>query len=403
MISVSPSAAGPHQLGHRLRVAGERPQLGADDRLCLEQERARRAQRRPEVACERPQVSERLAQLRAQRLDLGQRGVRLAQRLRQLAQRLAQPAILVGEGAEDGVVGVDEARQLVVLAAELLGQQAEVVHGPLDVARAYGELAVEPDRVAPEGLEAPQRVGQLAALSAHRLARAPEQQLQRRPRVAVERRQELVEVHVRQRPVDRDREAVGRLARGACARIDLQHHVVEAGLRAQHRRGVAVERVVGVDLHRHDRPPVHEVDLRQLAHVDPGDLHRLALAGGDGLGGRHLRLVHGELRADARHPAGQRQTLLGEDVAAHDGGDQGERDDRDELLAVLADRAHHGRPPPRALAAAAVAVEPWASDGPVRAVRSGLRCVWQATSVRRGGFVAGQAGRVPRGLAGRLP
>ena len=312
-------------------------------------------------------------------------------------------AILVGEGAEDGVVGVDEARQLVVLAAELLGQQAEVVHGPLDVARASASWRLSRTVLRPRGSK------RRSVLDSSRPC----------PRTASPAPPSSSCSDARVSPSSADRNSSkftfgsvlstgivkpsGASPAARRARIDLQHHVVEAGLRAQHRRGVAVERVVGVDLHRHDRAPVHEVDLRQLAHVDPGDLHRLALAGGDGLGGRHLRLVHGELRADARHPAGQRQTLLGEDVAAHDGGDQGERDDRDELLAVLADRAHHGRPPPRAVAAAAVAVEPWASDGPVRAVRSGLRCVWQATSVRRGGFVAGQAGRVPRGLAGRLP
>ncbi len=77
------------------------------------------------------------------------------------------------------------------------------------------------------------------------------------------------------------------LATGALAvpGIELDEHVLEAGARAQQRRGVGVDQVLVllIDLHLHDRGPVLQRDVADLADLDPGDPDRLALSGRDRL------------------------------------------------------------------------------------------------------------------------
>ena len=103
------------------------------------------------------------------------------------------------------------------------------------------------------------------------------------------------------------------------ARVELDDHVVEAGLGAQQRGGVLVDRrVLAPDLHRHDRAPVDEVDLGDVADVDARHLDRLALARRHRLRGGELGLVVDEVRAHDRDPVGQVEALVGEDVAAHE-------------------------------------------------------------------------------------
>ncbi len=73
----------------------------------------------------------------------------------------------------------------------------------------------------------------------------------------------------------------------AVAGIDLDHHVVEVGLRPQQQAGVGVDQVevFGLDVHADDGVAVFEVDRGDLADLDAGDVDRLALAGRDRLGG----------------------------------------------------------------------------------------------------------------------
>ena len=95
-----------------------------------------------------------------------------------------------------------------------------------------------------------------------------------------------------------------------------------------------------LELERHDRLAVLEPHARDLADLDAGDVDRLALARRDRLGGRELRLDLGEVLAEHREPAGQRQPLVGEDHRRHGERDDDQAEDRQEVDEVLADRRH---------------------------------------------------------------
>ena len=79
---------------------------------------------------------------------------------------------------------------------------------------------------------------------------------------------------------------------GLGAGIERQVHVLEAGLGAQQDGGVLVDRLVLVlDLHLDDRAAVLEGHVADVADLDAGDVHGLALAGHDRLGGLQLALT----------------------------------------------------------------------------------------------------------------
>ena len=144
----------------------------------------------------------------------GEAGPRRPQGRRELAQRFLDRLLLVGEVAEGGVGGGDEALDRGVVAAEFGGQQAEVVDhvGERDVA--FGDGAVELGDVVGEGLEPAEGAGELAAATADPLRAAGDQQLQVALRVAVEGGEESIEVDVRFGP--RERECWRRFRGGPC-------------------------------------------------------------------------------------------------------------------------------------------------------------------------------------------
>ena len=72
-----------------------------------------------------------------------------------------------------------------------------------------------------------------------------------------------------------------------------------------------------LDQHRDDRVAVLELDVGDVADLDAGDVHRLALARGDRLGGRELGLELEAVVAEERDPGRVGLLLLGEDVAGH--------------------------------------------------------------------------------------
>jgi hypothetical protein len=172
---------------------------------------------------------------------------------------------------------------------------------------------------------------------------AGDEQLQVLAGVAVERGEDLVEVDVRQRLADRDDvpllEPWGRLRAG----VELGDHVLQPRLGPQQDRRVAVHPLVlGLDLQRHDRPAVLQLDLGDLADRHSGDVDGLALARRDGLRGRHLGLDDEEVLADDREPPGQRQALVGQDHGRHGERDHEQHDHGDEVAQVLANRGPHG-------------------------------------------------------------
>ena len=176
----------------------------------------------------------------------------------------------------------------------------------LMIAVAQRELLVRLARVAGGRLEAPDGLRQRAAVAPQPLGAVAEQQLQVVARVGVERGEDLVEVHVRQRLRRRDPLALGQLPGLRGARRQLRRHVLEPGLRPQQDRGVAVDRrVLALDLHPDDGPAALEVDARDLADLDAGDVDGLPLTRGDGLGGATARPRprRSPCRAPARRPA----------------------------------------------------------------------------------------------------
>ena len=198
-----------------------------------------------------------------------------------------------------------------------------------------------------------------------------QQQLQEGLGVRVERGEDLVGVDVGLGRGERDRRAL--LDAGAVlgARVDLDHHVVEAGLRAQQQRGVLLDQLglVVVDLHRHLGLAVLEIDRRDVADLDAGDDHRLALARRHGLGRGELGVDLEPLLAEDRDPGRERAGLVAEDDEGGDDAGDDEPDDRQEVAQVLSDRAPHGT--------ATGLGGPSAARGPFRL---GIGFVWQATS-----------------------
>ena len=180
-------------------------------------ERAHAAQRRPERSRARPQRLQRRTELVGQRVRLAEPALRRLERGRQLAQRRAQVGVLARERGEHGVRVLDELGHLVVAGAELPHQQRQVVDDALDVVLARLERAEHLAPVARGRLEAPDRARQRAPVAAQPLAAGAEQDRQVVARVGVHRREDLVEVDVRQRLAHRDRVALVQPARGAAS------------------------------------------------------------------------------------------------------------------------------------------------------------------------------------------
>ena len=279
-------------------------------------------------------------------VGLGERALRRAERRRQLGQRRAEVGLLAGERREHDVRALHELGQLGVLGAQRLHHQREVVDGALEVPAPEGEQLVRPARVARGRLDPADRLGERAAVALQRGRPVAEQQRQVVARVGVQRRQHLVEVDVGQRLRDRDPLALRQLPGRLGARRQLGHHVLQAGLRAQEDGRVAIDRrVLALDLHPHDRLAVLQLDARDLAHLDAGDVHRLALARRDRLRRGELGLDRDDVLAQERHAGRQREPLVGEDHQRHDQRDDQQDDDRHGVTEVLADREAHQRIP----------------------------------------------------------
>ncbi len=180
----------------------------------------------------------------------------------------------------------------------------------------------------------------------------------------------------------------------AASRSDLDHHVVEVGLRPQQHGRVGVDQlhVLGLDVHADDGVAVFEVDRGDLADLDAGDVDRLALPGRDRLGGGELGGDVVEAFADEGDPGRQRGLLLDEDAEHHHDAEQRQHRDRDRVLAAPAGlagqrvaevpaAAHLGFMLGHGLTAAGLGAPAW----PMPALRSGTGLVEQRTSGFSGG------------------
>ena len=146
-------------------------------------------------------------------------------------------------------------------------------------------------------LEAAEQVAQVAAAALQAAAGVGDQQPQVVARVGVERAEDLVRVDVGRRRLDRDRPVLLGHGRVAAARLELDEHVLQAGLGPQQRGRVGVDQVLvlAVDVHPDDRAAVLELDVADVADPHAGDAHGLALAGDHGLRGLELGLEHERL------------------------------------------------------------------------------------------------------------
>ena len=283
-----------------------------------------------------------LAQRRPQHVggdgELAEAATRLRQRAGEQAQRALHVLVLLGEHREHGVRGVDQLRQLLVLAAERFDQQAEVVDRARDVRVADFQLLGEALGLARERVEALERGREGLPVFLEAFARAREQLLQVGACFGVEPGEELVEVDVRRGLGEGDRFAAAQPPGRGRAGVDLDRHVLQPRLGAHQERRVTVEAgVLGGHFHRHRGDPVLQVHARDFADLGAGDRDRLALARRQGLGGLELRLQRVVAAPQHRHPARQLEVLVRQDVSPRGGGDHDHRDDRDERRAVALD------------------------------------------------------------------
>ena len=128
-------------------------------------------------------------------------------------------------------------------------------------------------------------------LPARPCARSVDSSCEVRARVGVERAEDLVDVDVRERVRDRDREARLGDRRRAAARVDSSMNMSFSPVfgRSSARR-VLVDQllVLRVDVHLHDRDAVLQRDAADRADLNAGDAHGLSLARRHRLRGREL-------------------------------------------------------------------------------------------------------------------
>ena len=100
--------------------------------------------------------------------------------------------------------------------------------------------------------------------------------------------------------------------------IDLDRHVLQLRLGAQQHRRVAVDEraYFGVTFIVTIATPLCRSHARDFADLRAGDRDRLALPGRHRLGGLEFGLEREVVAPEHRHPAGQLEILVREDVAA---------------------------------------------------------------------------------------
>src|SRR5205807_6927636 len=174
--------------------ACERTDLIAEDGRRLQRQPARGFVGRLERDRERVQLAKRGSQHGARGGELAESRARLRERARQQVQRALPVRVLLREDLKDGVRGVDELGELLVLAAQRFDQKAEVVDRAGDVGVAYFQLRGDSLALARERVEALQRRPEGPAVFLEAFARTRQQLLQISPRFRVQARQELVEI-----------------------------------------------------------------------------------------------------------------------------------------------------------------------------------------------------------------
>ena len=288
---------------HRPHLAGEGPDLVADRLRRLGEEALAGLEGRVERFRLRDQPDQRRAGGEREGAGAAEPGLDRGQRRRELDQRLLDRLLLVGEVAERRLRAADEAFDVGAAAAELGGQLAEVVDHVGERDPALGDRLVQFGDVADEGLEAAEGAAELLAAVADPFGPAGEQELDVLAGVRVERGEEGVEVGVRFGLGERDVVAGLEMPRSGPG-ADLDGHVVEVRFRPQQQGRVGVDQlhVLRFDVHADLGVAFLERDRGDLADLDAGDHDRLALAGGDRLGGFELTGDVDELFADEGRP-----------------------------------------------------------------------------------------------------
>src|SRR5919106_3630077 len=142
----------PHRAADR---TGEGPDLVAQRGDRVAQERARLAKRRTELPGGRDQVARGRAEHLGELLAARQCRAGSAQGAGQLRERRPDRVLLIGEGAQYAVGGLDELREAGVAAAELLRDQPQAGDRPRDVLAPHRPRTADPSQVARPRLQTP--------------------------------------------------------------------------------------------------------------------------------------------------------------------------------------------------------------------------------------------------------
>ena len=259
------------------------------------------------------------------------------QRARELAHGGRHVGLLGCELAHHGGRGVDQAGQVVVARGQLAVERVERADQVPQVLAPLGDLGVHPREIAVGGLEAAQDLAQVEPAAVEAAAGVADQQRQVVARVGVELGEDLVRVDVRRGRLDRHRVALAGGGRVVAARLEVDEHVLQAGLRPQQRAGVLPDHalVLGVDDHLDHGLAVLQLDVADVADADARDADGLTLARGHGLGGGELGVQDQRRRLPREAHALLVEQVEG-DACGH--GDEAEHGER--LLRVLPDRGH---------------------------------------------------------------
>ncbi len=294
---------------------------------------AERVVDRLQLAGERPQAADRRAEHRRKLVGLGERDPGRPQGRSEQSDRALDVRRLAGDRAERLIGRRDELLDALAVLADAAPEDVHVVDQGGEVRLALRDLGVEASEPPVDRAEAAEQLAEVLAAAVQALATLGQQQAQVRPGVAIEGGEDLVDVRVRRRIGDRNLVAVlvlvvVRVGVVVGARIELEEHVLQAGLRTEQDRRVLVDgEELAVDGHRHDRVTVLVVDGVDVADADARHPDGLSLAWGDRLGGGHVGLQLERLLLEQRDP----QSLVLDDDVGREQPDGEQAEDRQEV------------------------------------------------------------------------
>jgi hypothetical protein len=231
--------------------------------------------------------------------------------VRQQRERALHRLILRSEDLEVRIRRDHELADLLFHARQRRQQRREVADRAGNVRVVVLQFLGDRSGVARKRIEALEGCRETTPVALQTFGGAREQLLQICAGFAVKRGQKLVEINVRGGLVDADHRATRELAGRWIARVDLDREVLQLGLGAHQQRRVAVDtRVLGFEIHLHQRLAVSHLHACDFADLGARDSDRLALS-------RLKRLRSAEVGTELEvalaehwHPARKAQALI---------------------------------------------------------------------------------------------